>query len=280
MIASRFSLFVGIMMAAAAVVCANELDDASQSEIKSKRHKLMESRIAAVQVKSDEEGFPTAFESMPIFRYTDPARRYVAAAIWKLGTTRRPKALMTTELHRSYRGRPRIVYEYLSLTPVKFAAVGGDVAWRPEGSAIEFQPIPGASRPEATPQRRLLQMRELSKQFQGKEVVENEKCELRLLPQPVDRYTPTSANRADGAVFLLTYGTNPEIALFIESDGEQWSFAAGRLAGASHIDLSIEGKPVWEGKPVNYAQTSAYTASNSPADIPGIGPDGAEIMKE
>ncbi len=277
---STYTRFVGILLMTGAVVCAEEPGKTVSDELTMKRYQLMEKRMSAVRVTSSEEGFPMAFESKPIFRYTDPARQYVAAAIWKLGAEGRPKAFMTTELHRSYRGQPRIVYEYLSLTPLKFAAVGGDVAWRPTASAVEFQPIPGAPTPEATPQRRLLQMRALAKQFAGKETVGNERCELRLLPQPIDRYTPSTADRADGAMFLQTYGTNPEIALFIESDGQSWTFAAGRLAGASRIDLTIEGKTVWEGAPVNYALTSPYTASNSPADIPGISPDGAEIINK
>lgn len=277
---SKYILFVGMQLMVGAVACAEDPSKPPEDDLSVKRHELMEKRIGAVRVASSEDGFPTAFESKPLFRYTDPARQYVAAAVWKLGAEGRPKAFVTTELHRSYRGQPRIVYEYLSLTSVKFRAIGGDVVWRPEGSAVEFQPITGAPLPEATPQRRLLQMRALAKQFEGKEIVGNERCELRLLPQPIDRYVPSSAALADGAVFLQTYGTNPEIALFIESDGEKWSFAAGRLAGATRIDLTIEGKTVWEGAPVNYGSTSSYSASNSPADIPGIGPDGAEIMQK
>lgn len=281
MLCSKHALLVGLLLLVTGpVVLAEEPEAPAEDEITRKRYELMAKRMGEVRVMSAEKGFPTAFELKPIFRYTDPARRYVAAAIWKLGAEGRPKAFITTELHRSYRGQPRIVYEYLSLTPVKFTAAGGDVTWQPQESGVEFQPIPGAPVPEETPQRRLLQMRALAKQFAGKEVVDNEKCELRALPQPIDRYTPSSAERADGAVFLQTFGTNPEIALFIESDGEKWSFAAGRLAGASTIDLAIDGKTVWEGAPVNYGFKSSYTASNSPAEIPGIAPDGTEIVEE
>jgi hypothetical protein len=109
------------------------------------------------------------------------------------------------------------------------------------------------------------------------ELVDKEKCELRLLPQPIDRYTPSSADRADGAIFLLAFGTNPEVALFIESDGTAWNYAAGRLSGACQIRLTIDGVTAWEGAPVNYGSNQPYNASNAAADIPGIAKDGSEI---
>ena len=125
----------------------------------------------------------------------------------------------------------------------------------------------------------MLQLRAIAKRFAGEELVGKEKCELRLLPQPIDRYTPSSADRADGAIFIAAFGTNPEAVLFIESDGKAWNYAAGRLAGASTISLTIDGATAWEGAPVRYGSNSPYTASNAVADIPGIAPDGGEIKE-
>ena len=119
----------------------------------------------------------------------------------------------------------------------------------------------------------------MAKRFSGYEVLAKERYELRLLSQPIDRYVPSSAEGADGALFLLTYGTNPEIALFLESDGKAWSFAAGRLAGAGKIELTIDDKAVWQGPPVRNGVNSTYTASNAPVNIPGIAPDGSELVE-
>lgn len=246
-------------------------------DLSARRLELMQKKVALVKVKSDKEELPGEFEPKPIFRYSDPARGYVAAAVWKLGETGRPRALMTTELHRFLQGSPRIVYEYLSLISSPFSAVGGDCRWEPAGTALEFKPIPGAEAPEATPQRRLLQLRALAKRFSGNEVVHGQQCELRLLPQPIDRYTPSTGARSDGAIFLLAFGTNPEIALFIESDGTAWNFGAGRLTAATKVTLILDDSTAWEGAAVRNAIDSPYTASSASADIPGIAPDGAEI---
>lgn len=249
-------------------------------DLSAQRLELMRKRIASVKVASSEEGFPAEFAAKPIFRYTDPARGYVAAAVWKLGDEGRPRALITTELYRSFKGAgPHIVYEHLSLTSTPFSATGGDIHWAPEGTALEFKPVPNAQAPEETAQRRLLQMRAIAKRFAGYEVVSNERCELRLLPQPTDRYTPSSADRADGAIFLLTFGTNPEAALLIESDGTAWNYAAGRLTASSKLVLTVDGATAWEGPLHKYGLNQPYTASNARTDIPGIAPDGSEIKK-
>ncbi|MBC7816768.1 MAG: hypothetical protein IAG10_07765 [Planctomycetaceae bacterium] len=269
--------FVALLFSIAAIGRTDEPEKGKDDELATQRFELMQKRMASVRVKAGEEGFPEQFASKPIFRYTDPARNYVSAAVWKLGEEGRPRALITTELHRQYRGNPRIVYEYLSLTAEKFTVMGGDIRWAPEGTALEFKPVPGTQAPEETPQRRLLQLRAIAKRFAGDELVGKEKCELRLLPQPVDRYTPSSADRADGAIFMVTFGTNPEAALFLESDGKTWSYAVGRLTGASKVALTIDGATAWEGTPVRYGSNQPYNASNAPADIPGIAPDGSEI---
>jgi hypothetical protein len=269
-------LAAALWLTIAAFGHADETDQREDAELAARRLELMQKRMAEVLVKSDAEDFPEKFAAKPIFRYTDPARSYVAAAIWKLGDEGRPRAFITTELHRQFYGSPRIVYEYLSLTPTRFTATGGDVGWAPEGSALEFTPVPEAPAPDATPERRLLQLRTIARRFAGHEMLGEERCELRLMPQPIDRYMPTSAERADGAVFLFTFGTNPEAALFLESDGKAWNYAAGRLAGAGKIALTLDEKAAWEGARVQYSSKSPYTASNAPVDIPGIAPDGSE----
>lgn len=251
-----------------------------ESQLKTRRFELMQKRVAEVLVRSNAEGFPERFSEQPIFRYTDPARSYVAAAIWKLGEKGRPLALITTELRPFSFGSPRIVYEYLSLTPQKFTATGGDVGWAPESSAVEFKPIPKSPAPDETPERRLLQLRALARRFSGQETVSGQKCELRLMPQPIHRYAPSEDAGADGAIFLLSFGTNPEAALFLESDGKAWTYAVGRLAGAGKISVSIDDATAWEGTPVKYLASSSYTASNAPIDIPGVSPDGKQVEDE
>ena len=258
---------------------ADEPEKSRDDELTTLRLQLMEKRIAAITVASDEDGFPKAFNARPIFRYTDPARNYVAAAVWKLGDNARPKAIVTTELNRQFFGRSIISYEYLSLTQTRFTATADDVNWAPKDSVLTFKPVPGAETPDESPKRRMLQLRSIAKRFGGNEEVEKETCELRLLPQPVDRYTPSTADHADGAMFLLCYGTNPEVALFIESNGKSWSYAAGRLTGAEQVQLTLDGTTTWKGPAFKYGFNQPYDSSNSPVSIPGVAADGSELRE-
>lgn len=289
----RLSVALGLIFGSAALSIAQEPappkpaapaveeEQTPEKQLAKKRLDLMTSRIGQVQVRSGVEGIdlPATFESTPIFRYDDPARGLVSAAVWRLGAKGRPLAIITTELQPRFLGKPRIVYEYLSLIDTPFTASSKDCAWSPRASEVTFKPIPGAPEPAENERQRLIQMRTEAKRFIASEVVK-ERYELRLVPQPIERYTPEGSPRADGSMFILAFGLNPEAILFIESDGKQWNYAIGRLAGASKMSAEIDGQVVWEVGPPKYVWQSSYAGSNAPADIPGIAPDGTPIKEE
>lgn len=268
---------------AACTLAAEDTKSADQSrdeKLAVERFELMKQRLMAAKVTADEPDFPHQFNPKPIFRYNDLARGHLSAAVWVLGNEGRPKAIIASELDRFNHRRPVISYEYISLTKTSFDVRGDDIHWTPRGTLYEFKRIPEAPAPEATPQRRLIQIRELGKRFASHEVVGNEKCQLRLLPQPAFRYTPGKDERADGAIFFFTFGTNPEVLLLIESDGKQWSYAVGRMTGADVVVMTIDDAVVWQGPPVQPGLTSPSTVDAFSIDIPGIAKDGSEIKAE
>jgi hypothetical protein len=115
-------------------------------------------------------------------------------------------------------------------------------------------------------------MKEQAKRFTASELVEGEKCELRLMPTPIERYTPGDADRADGALFLLSFGINPEAALFVESDGKEWSYGLARLSGAASMTARLDDEVAWEVGPPQFGLTQNYTATNRAIVIPGTDP--------
>lgn len=241
------------------------------------RFELMRSRVAAAEVECQEPDFPKKFELKPIFRYSDPARGAIASSLWKLGSEGRPKALLAMELHRTSLQRPCVMYEYSSLTTTPFLVTASDIHWSPRSTLYEFKTLPEMRPPEKTAPRRLMQMREAAHRFEGTEVVNNEKCELRLLPHPIDRYRPEKADYSDGAIFLFAFGTNPEVVLMIESDGTEWTYSLGRMTGAESVIMTLDGKPAWQGAPLEKGPNSSYTGSVTVIAIPGFTADGAEL---
>ncbi len=134
---------------------AGQAGKGGDEDLAARRFDLLRDRVAAARATSSEAGFPARFAAEPIFKYSDPARGYVAAAVWKLGEEGRPRALLASELDRKDHGKPCISYEYSSLTATPFSLTSGDMRWSPTGTDYEFKPIPDAPVPDETPQRRL-----------------------------------------------------------------------------------------------------------------------------
>ena len=269
------------LLAVLASFCTTSVDgdEPATNDITTRRNELMSSKVLAFEVTSTVDGFPAAFEGKPIFRYNDLARSSPPAPNWWLGEKGRPRAVITTELHRQFRGEPIISYEFLALTSEPFVVEGNNIRWTPSGTSLEFKPVPKAPEPDSNERRRLSQMKEIVRRFTGVERNVGQEYELRLMPQPIARYTPDDSGTSDGAIFLVAFGTNPEVILFIESDGKTWNYAAGRLSGAAEVSLDIDEERAWTGAPgrFEFDSKAVYTADRIGIDIPGIAPDGSEL---
>ena len=128
----------------------------------------------------------------------------------------------------------------------------GEVFWKPDRrSPEEFLPIANAPVPARSRPARLVQMRQLAREFSATSggTGSTEELDLRLLPQPMYRNAEESANTLDGALFVFVTGTDPELLLLIEARRQEgqlgWSALATRH---SHLTLRLEhdGVEVWQ----------------------------------
>ena len=121
--------------------------------------------------------------------------------------------------------------------------------WAPRKPGVEFKPAGNAEDPSDDPQRRLVQMRNLAREFTV-EIDEQSgvTSQLRLLTQPILRYQPTAGVAKDGAIFALNAGTDPDALLVLEareSGGRlRWEYAFGRLHFVA-LRAFLDGKEVW-----------------------------------
>ena len=183
----------------------------------------------------------------PLFRFNDPARDFSDGSIWGFGKKGRPTALLSLSLHPN-NGTLGWLYEINSLTsrPVQ-ATIPGMPNWSTRAAGLEFKSVPDAPAPAAKDAARRRQFREISARFAGFESFRKtpdaklERYELRLLPRPIYSYSDPDAGLIDGAIFLMTYGTNPEIVLVIEVVRENeklaWRYAMTRI---SYAELHVE----------------------------------------
>jgi hypothetical protein len=190
----------------------------------------------------------------PMFRYNDPARDFSDGSIWGYGKKGRPAALLSLSLHPN-QGSLGWLYEINSLSsrPVQ-ATIPGMPNWSSRAAGLEFKPLPDAPAAAAKEAGRNRQFREISARFVGFESFRKptdakaERYELRLVPRPIYRYSDPDAGLVDGAIFLMTYGTNPEIVLVIEVVREDekpvWKYALTRISYAE-VHVELDNREVW-----------------------------------
>lgn len=144
----------------------------------------------------------------------------------------------------------RITTEFHTLTNRAFRVKRPDGAeWSPVEESLESISLRG---PSVASQRsaRSVQMRLLARGFSAERIdSDGSKWKLRLLPQPLYRYSAPEFGVVDGAVFVLAQGTNPDVILMIEAvesdDGIQWRCLTARMH-RSKIILSRSNEVIQE----------------------------------
>lgn len=117
----------------------------------------------------------------------------------------------------------------------------GKTFWTPDSPGVEVRDVPDAPAPAASRAERLAQMKAIARRFSAyTEEASRGKRELRLLPTPLDRYPESATEVADGALFSLVVGNDPEVILLVEK-GES---PAGRPAWQFGLVLSTRSTSV------------------------------------
>jgi hypothetical protein len=252
----RHAGFLGLILAAAgfAALCAEEpagpaspaADSAGQDESSLHQAAAVARRLEARSTDMDEIIPPI---ERPLLLFGDDPRDLTRGILWGWGKGR-PVAI--AEL---WRGRAENSPHAVSLTltgpqPIVLTS-DGTPKWKPEETQIAFAPVADAPPPAAKETGRLRQIKEISRRFTAHEFwdPDNSRFELRLLVQPVHRYSDSSAEIQDGAVFVLAHGTNPEAVLLIEAAGptiaaSKWQYGLVRTSNAETHAL-FDGKEVW-----------------------------------
>src|SRR5262249_47169625 len=118
------------------------------------------------------------------------------------------------------------------------------------------RPSGGRRAPAATDAARLLQMRELSRDF----AVERDhpadgKQAMRMMPHPIFRYASPETNTLDGAIFVFVdETTDPEAYLLLEASGADrkgWQFAFARM-NIVEFRAEYRGERVWQVERVGW----------------------------
>jgi hypothetical protein len=167
----------------------------------------------------------------PVLTYSNPVRGEVYGSVFVWTHAGRPEVVGAIF---DYRSENRMDSEFHLLdSRGTVACRDGQPFLNPARPGIEFQPIAAAPVPLATATARSRQMRDLAKEFSvERDHPEQKKEFMRLLPQPIYRYSSREADVVDGAIFVFVEGTDPEAFLLLEARGKEkpvWEFAFARM---------------------------------------------------
>lgn len=186
-----------------------------------------------------------------LLTYGDAARANQNGSLWAFGKTGRPLAMV--ELYQGTEEVPRWVHA-ITLTGTGRVSLKTPIAttWQPESTQIEPAALARGGPPHEKEAMRLRQMKVLARRFTAHEFwdPDNSRFELRLLVQPVHRYSDPAAGIQDGTVFVLAHGTNPEVLLLIEAVGKtvetsSWHYSLARL-GSAELHVELDDAEVWK----------------------------------
>ena len=189
----------------------------------------------------------------PIYLWSNPTKgagQYGSVFLWVQGG--RPAAVGSFFGHPFRGDERRMVHELHALAPMQLYPVCTDsnptaAEWTPK-AAIKLVALPDAPPPDPSPTRRLLQLRNLGKQFGGYMVdLRKQRWELRLLPQPLYRYEKPPAGVIDGALLALVTdaGTDPEVLILLEAREQGgWHYALCRFSDSSAY-VTHQGREIW-----------------------------------
>jgi hypothetical protein len=211
--------------------------------------KLTQAAAAEYEMRVEGDDKPLALRREPVLRWSNPARGEVHGNVFLW--TRDNRHMVVGSLFKWFSPHTHMSHEFQSLAekPLR-AAFHGKPVWETSEAGLRFVDVPGAAAPADNEGQRLLQLKQLAKDFAGsKKERDSDQEELRLLPQPIHRYADPKYGVINGALFAFVQGTDPEIFLLIEARGKdaasaRWQFAATRM-NSVELRLRHRGRQVW-----------------------------------
>ncbi|MCO8122648.1 hypothetical protein NHH03_12950 [Stieleria sp. TO1_6] len=196
---------------------------------------------AAKQIRFSTAEAATNFRLIddPLLNWSNPVRTTPGGALFLWVQDKRPVVAMC----KFSNGINVIASEFQSLSDRQFTMqIDGKTHWRPAKPGVEMRPVPmtntGNATIASTASARLRQMRSIAREFSAELVPSNRNpTQLRMMSSPAYRYENAggSGEILDGALFLFSLGTDPEVMLVIEtlpdpSGTQRWHYGIARMS--------------------------------------------------
>jgi hypothetical protein len=205
---------------------------------------------AEYEIRVGDDDKPLDLQREPVLKWSNPDRGEVHGNVFLW--TREGRPLAVASLFKWFTPHTHMSHEFHSFAEGPLTGTfHGKPVWKTSEAGVRFADLPGAPAPAGSDAQRLLQMKQLAKDFSGVKTERDDGnvVELRLLPQPIHRYAVAKEGVLAGGLFTLVHGTDPEIFLLIESRGKdlgtaRWQYAVTRMT-SSALRLRLRDKEVW-----------------------------------
>lgn len=198
----------------------------------------------------------------PVLRWSNPAAGEIHGNVFLWTLQERPVAIGS--LFKWFSPHTHTSHEFHSLSesPLEVTYEGRSV-WKTKSGGIKFSTLEGPFHPATTAGQRLLQMRSLAKNFEVTKIDrDNSQQELRLLTQPIYRYSAATEKVLDGGLFVFVQGTDPEVFLMLEARGDgdaaRWNFAAARMNSVG-FQARFREREVWRAEIMPWREVGSHT---------------------
>jgi hypothetical protein len=251
------------------------LADAPNSDVRSEQQQFLRSKAAELTIRK-QTGEPLMLAPDPILTYSNAELAIGsldgAAFLWLDG--RRPAAVVS---HWINHPRNQVYRECTSLVAQPLTCTRDEVpVWAPKSGGFAARPLPEAPAPVESKPLRLTQMRSLARRFSATahSSQTDEPTELRLLPQPLYRFSDEAAGVLDGAVFAFVLSNDPDFFLLLEAQktperGSAWRYALARMSSRKHV-IRLDDKEIWSVS--NYYSEPRESRTTGPYYEGKIGP--------
>jgi hypothetical protein len=220
----------------------------------------------------------------PVLRYSNAERDIGsldgAMFVWIEDT--RPMAAVSFSVRRLNNS---LYYECASFSSSQLECRRNDLPiWSPQRGGLMHQRLSEAPPVAGTKPQRLTQMRNLARRFTAKcySSRTDEPTELRLLPQPLHRFSVETSGILDGAMFAFVVSNDPELLLLLEAasaeaaGAPEWRFSLARMSSLKET-VSFDSQEIWSVP--NYYRDPAEDRKTGPyveARVGPVPPDGAQ----
>lgn len=274
---SLWRSIAGVFLLVATIVCcaalaanlANGAEDDPSQRTQQQREQQQRERLLAnmrelakrTQVRIEPGDRRPQLVESPVFRYDDKLRAFLDATLWVWTDQGRPVAFEKIEAMDSQPASWQYCFTSVS-APLLSVAWDGGPRYRTTEPGVEFRPLPNGPAVAAVAAHRKRQAKELIREFSARiltDVAGNRSEAMRLLPRPIFEFSEPESKAFRGAVFgMTTNGTNPDLLILLEIDGEEkslrWNYAAARMTTGG-LKVQYRETPVWEADYVSPATT-------------------------